>query len=79
MANLQKQQEYFEVHKDELLEKYDGKAILITESLEVYPFASLEEGYRFGVEKYGYGNFMLTECQRKGDEVQIVSPIITVL
>lgn len=79
MADVKKLIEYFEANKAKLLEEYADKVIVISESMDVQAFSTLEEGYRFGVSKYGYGNFLLKECRIDHNQVQIVSPIITIL
>lgn len=79
MADLQKQRDFFESNQEELFKKYAGKAVLISEDFDTFSFDSLEEGYRYGVAHYGYGNFLLTECKRRAQDVQIISPIITIL
>lgn len=78
MSKIQKQIDYFATHQQELLDRYSGKAIVIPDSLDVTSFNSLEEGYRYGVKTFGYGNFLLKDCSLRSPQVQIISPIITV-
>jgi hypothetical protein len=79
MSNLTKQIDFFEKNKSALVEKYNGKVIVISDSLDISPFPSLEEGYMFGVKNYGYGNFLLKECKKEQSQVQIITPIITLM
>ena len=79
MDNLEKQKQFFEDNLSKILEEYAGKVIVIPDSLDIHPFASLEEGYKFGVEHYGYGNFLLKDCTQEQPQVQIITPIITMV
>lgn len=79
MSNITKQIDFFEKNKSALVEKYNGKVIVISDSLDISPFPSLEEGYMFGVQNYGYGNFLLKECEKEQSQVQIITPIITLM
>lgn len=79
MDNLEKQKQFFEDNLSKILEEYTGKVIVIPDSLDIHPFASLEEGYKFGVEHYGYGNFLLKDCTQEQPQVQIITPIITMV
>lgn len=79
MDAIQKQNDFFESHKAELLEKYAGRVIVIPDSLIVEEYPTLEEGYKMGVQKHGYGNFLLKECSPQEAQVQIISPIVTVI
>ena len=77
MTKIQKQSEYFNTHRQELMERYNGKAIVVPDSLQITSFDSLEDGYRYGVKEYGYGNFLLKDCKTPYPQVHIISPIIT--
>lgn len=79
MDNLEKQKLFFVENRSKILEEYAGKVIVIPDTLEIHPFASLEEGYKFGVEHYGYGNFLLKDCTQGQPQVQIITPIITMV
>lgn len=79
MENLEKQKRFFDDNRTKILSEYKGKAIVISGALEIHAFASLEEGYKFGVEHYGYGNFLLKDCSQDPQQVHIVTPIITVV
>ena len=60
---LQKQYDYYVSHESELLQKYNGKHLVIDESLHVYPFAEAKEAYRYGAVNFGGGHFLLQECK----------------
>ena len=79
MSNLEKQKKFFDDNRSKILGEYCGKAVVISDSLEIHSFPSLEEGYRFGVEHYGYGNFLLKDCTQDPQQVHIVTPIITMV
>lgn len=77
MADIKKQIDFFEQHKNQLLNDYAGQVIVIPESLQVSSFKTLEDGYSFGVQNYGYGNFLLKDCGENVNNVKVISPIIT--
>lgn len=79
MDNLIKQKQFFDDNKTRLLKEYGGKAVVISDNLDVYAFPTLEDGYKFGVEKYGYGNFLLKDCTQDPQQVHIITPIITMV
>ena len=59
---LKKQYDFYANHETELLEKYNGMYLVITDSLQVFPFAEAREAYRYGAKNFGGGHFMLQEC-----------------
>ena len=72
--------EYFNTHVDELLKKYDGKVVVISENKEITPFDDFKSGYDFGLKKYGYGKFLLKECSIPAiNAVHVINPIIAVV
>lgn len=77
MTQIDRQRQYFDAHKSQILGEYSGKVIVISDALDIYPFQSLEDGYKFGVEHFGYGNFLLKDCTQDPAQVQIISPVIT--
>ncbi len=79
MSNIEKQQTFFTNNRAEILAKYKGKVIVISSALDIHSFNSLEEGYNFGVENYGYGNFLLKDCSLNPEQVHIITPIITMV
>lgn len=59
---LEKQLTFFKNHKSELLSKYPGKYLVISEDLNVFPFDSMEDAYIFGESSFGLGKFLLKDC-----------------
>lgn len=77
MSDLSRQIKYFEDNIDALLKDYEGSILVISQDCKVDAFATDEEAYRFGVENYGLGNFLLRECKRKNvNKVHIITPNI---
>lgn len=78
MTGISKQIEFFKTHKEELVNKYSGKVIVVSDSLVITECINEEEAYDFGVKEYGYGNFLLKNLQdASSSRVHIISPIIT--
>ena len=50
---------YYLEHQEELVSKYDGKYLIITNEGVVGAYDSLNEGYEVALKTYGKGNFML--------------------
>lgn len=77
---IDKQLEYFNNNKEDILKKYSNQIIVISPDLSITSFESLEEGYNYGVKEYGYGNFMLKDCRVKIiSQMSIISPIYMAL
>lgn len=77
---IDKQLEYFNNNKEEILKKYSNQIIVISPDLKISSFDSPEEGYNYGVKEYGYGNFMLKDCRGKVvSQMSIISPIYMAL
>lgn len=60
---LQKLYDYYVSHEHELLEKYNGKHLIISDDMKVYPFNEEREAYRYGSKNFGGGHFLLQECK----------------
>lgn len=56
--------EYYLAHQDELVEKYNGKYLVIAENGVICPFDPESDGeaYYYGKEHFGLGNFILQLC-----------------
>lgn len=59
---LQEQYNYYVAHESELLDKYLGKHLVISDALQVYSFVNPKEAYQFGINNFGAGHFMLHKC-----------------
>lgn len=69
---LTKQYDYYVNHETELLDKYSGSYIVISDDLKVYAFAKGMDAYAFGAENIGLGKFLIQECKPgKLNEVKI--------
>lgn len=75
MADLRKDYQYFLDNKKELVEKYGGMHIVISNCEAVMAFADENEAYRYGVEKYGLGNFIIQLCTENGYEATFHSRV----
>lgn len=53
---------YYLEHQEDLVSKYDGKYLVITNDGVVGAYDSLNEGYEVALKTYGKGNFMLQLC-----------------
>ena len=62
MANLEQLFQWYLDHQNELVEKYNGKYLVILENKEVIPYDDEISAYFDAAEKYGLGNFMLQLC-----------------
>ena len=74
---LTKQYDYYVSHERELLEKYNGLFLVISDALEVYAFSKGMDAYNFGAENIGLGKFLIQECKPgKLDEVNFVNWVV---
>lgn len=60
---IQKLYDYYVSHEQELLEKYNGKHLVISDGMNVIPFSEEKEAYRYGAKEFGGGHFLLQECK----------------
>ncbi len=54
--------EYYLSHQNELVSKYNGKYLVITDDGVVGSFDSEDTAYFDAVDKYGLGNFIIQYC-----------------
>jgi hypothetical protein len=59
--DFEKELKFYIDNQRELVEKYDGKVIIIKNQTVVGIFGTTSEAYNFGVEKYGLGNFAIQQ------------------
>lgn len=59
---FEKESEYYYAHKKELLQRYEGRWLVIVGSSIEGDFQTPEGGFYYGLAKFGEGNFMLKEC-----------------
>ena len=65
--DFEKELQFYIDNQKELVDKYDGKVIIIKDQTIQGVFDSTPEAYNFGVEKYGLGNFALQQISRGKD------------
>ena len=79
MNTIQKQLDYYQQNKTDILSHYAGMIIVVSPDLQITTFKSLEDGYKYGVGTFGYGNFMLKDCTSQSlNMTHRVSPTISV-
>lgn len=59
---LQKQLEYFKVHQDELVKKYEGKFLVIKDEKVQGVYNSEMEAYTDAKKKLELGTFLIQRC-----------------
>lgn len=62
MANLEQLFQWYLDHQNELVEKYNGKHLVIKDNEVVAAYDDENTAYFDAVEKYGLGNFILQLC-----------------
>lgn len=70
--------DYYLEHQQELVEKYNGKYLVISKG-SIVPFDSENSAYYYGKSKIGLGNFIVQLCT-PGEEAytqQFFSPILS--
>lgn len=64
MADLRQDYKFFLDNKKELVEKFAGMYILISNREVVKAFADENDAYYYGVENKGAGNFIVQLCTK---------------
>jgi len=54
--------QYYLDHQDELVEKFNGKYVVITKDCTVEAYDTEDDAYFQSERKYGLGNFLLQLC-----------------
>lgn len=67
MVNIEKLFQFYLDNQSELVKKYDGRYLVITEDGVVSDFPTQAEAYLDGVEEYGLGNFIIQLCTQGND------------
>ena len=68
MADLKKEFHYFIEYQEELVEKYNGKFLVIKDLEVKNAFDTMEEAYIWGNKEFEPGTFIIQECM-SGKEV----------
>ena len=63
MENLKKEFNYYLEHKDELVEKYNGKFVVIKDCNVIGAFDSELEAIEKTAETYELGTFLVQKCE----------------
>lgn len=75
--DLEKEQRYFEKHKNEFLQKYANQYVLIMGNELVGAFLTPEAAYVAGLDKFGIQPFLVKQVLDK--EPVAFAPVITTL
>lgn len=59
---LEKQYDFYVSHEGELLEKYNGMHLVISDNLQVMAFLKPQDAFDYGEAHFGLGNFLLQRC-----------------
>lgn len=59
---LKKEFEYFKQHQDELVEKYEGKFVVIADEKVLGTYGSEMEAYRESQKSHPLGTFLIQKC-----------------
>ena len=62
---------YYIAHQNELVEKYDGKVLVLHEMQVVGAFDTFPEAVEYGRSTFGMGHFSIQECS-PGDKDLVV-------
>jgi hypothetical protein len=60
--SLQNEFQWYLEHQNELVEKYNGKYLVISNNAVLYSSENKDDAYENGVEKLGAGKFILQLC-----------------
>lgn len=71
---LQQHYDYYVSHEEELVKKYAGMYIVLSDAMEVFAFNDEDVAYDFAVKNFGIGHFLLHRCVEGSlDTVQTVN------
>lgn len=73
---LERELQYFERHKEELLSRYEGQFVLIEGENLVGNYASLKEAYEAGVTRFGRGPFLVKQVVAGEETVHIPALVL---
>ncbi|MFB6272799.1 MAG: hypothetical protein ABEL51_07910 [Salinibacter sp.] len=60
---------YFEAHKDELVEHYEGQFVLIKDNELIQAFSTEKEAYEAGIARFGNEPFLIKRVVREDEPV----------
>ena len=67
MADLQREFDFYLSHQDELVQKYNGRFLVIRDEQVQGDFGTQMESYNWAIEHFPLGTFLLQKCS-PGDE-----------
>ena len=76
---LEREVKYYEANKKGLLEKYEGKFVLIKEDKLVGSFNSEKSAYEAGLKKFGNQAFLIQRVSKEEDVSQNPALVLGVL
>ncbi len=62
---LGKELEYFNAHRNELLQHYEGKFVLIKDSQFVGAFDTPQDAYEEGIKRFGNAPFLIKQVLKE--------------
>ena len=68
---LEKELQYYDAHREELLKEHEGKFVLIKEGSLVGVFASEEEAYEDGLRHFGNQPFLIRRVAAEEEVVHL--------
>ncbi|MBR1549291.1 MAG: hypothetical protein IJ634_01485 [Bacteroidales bacterium] len=71
MDEVKKNSLYYQNHYDELVQKYDGKVLIIVNEAVAGVYNNVEDAYNSATEKYGLGHFSLHPCSSRSRGIVI--------
>lgn len=68
IAYLKRQLDYYKAHQAELVERYEGKVLVIHDEKVVQAFDDRTAAYQFGKRNFEPGSFFLIKCTPGNEE-----------
>ena len=62
MKELEKEFNYYLDNQDEIVDKFNGKVVVIKDNKVVYAAENLYEAYKWGTDRYELGTFLIQKC-----------------
>ena len=77
MADLNREYQYYIDNQKELVERYNGRVVVIVNEQVVGDYDNEEQAYFASKDKYGLGNFLIQRCiaNEKGYEATYSSRV----
>jgi hypothetical protein len=62
MKELEKEFKYYLDNQDEIVDKFNGKVLVIKDNKVEYDAENLYEAYKWGIDRYKLGTFLIQKC-----------------